>query len=121
MTVMDKPYVVLKSESGIDVVLVEGELDRHIGVPRLEKTLAPLRERPGARVIADFRDVSYCCSTGIALLLDTSDALKRSDGILVLAAVTGAAREPMEILDIPDVIPFYDSTAQALDALEAEG
>ena len=115
---MDKPYVILRSESGIDVVLIEGEIDRHVGVPRLEKTIAHLRMRDCAKVIVDFRDVSYCCSTGIALLLDFSETLKEAGGVLVFSAVAGAAREPMEILDIPDVIPFLDSTADALEALE---
>ncbi len=115
---MDKPFVILRSESGIDVVLVQGEIDRHVGVPRLEKTLARLRGRDGAKVIIDFRDVSYCCSTGIALLLDVSETLKETGGVLVLAAVAGAAREPMEILDIPDIVDFFDSTAEALEELE---
>ncbi|MHC4250676.1 MAG: STAS domain-containing protein [Planctomycetota bacterium] len=115
---MDKPFVVLRSESGIDVVLVQGEIDRHVGVPRLEMTLAPIKRRKAAKVIVDFRDVSYCCSTGIALLLDVSETVKESGGTLVLAAVAGAAREPMEILDIPDIVRFFDSTAEALEELE---
>ena len=114
----DKPFVTLHSESGIDVVMVQGEMDCHVGVPRLEKTLARLKGRKGARIIVDFRDVSYCCSSGIALVLDVSETVKESGGVLVLAAVAGAAREPMDILDIPDVVPFFDSTAEALEALE---
>jgi anti-anti-sigma factor len=116
---MDKPFVILRSETGIDVVLVQGEIDRHVGVPRLEKTLASLRGRDSTKVIIDFRDVSYCCSTGIALLLDFSETLREAGGVLVLAAVSGAAREPMEILNIPDIVPFLDSTAEALEELES--
>jgi len=115
---MDKPYVVLRSDSRIDVVLIQGEIDRHVGVPRLEKTLARLRERAASKVIFDFRDVSYCCSTGIAILLDFYEKLKDAGGVLVFAAVAGAAREPMEILDIPDIVDFFDSTADALEELE---
>jgi anti-anti-sigma factor len=114
----DKPFLVLRSESGIDVVLVQGEIERHVGVPRLELTLAPIKKRAGAKVIVDFRDVTYCCSTGIALVLDVSEALRESGGMLVLSSVAGAAREPMELLDIPDIVRFFDSTAEALEELE---
>ena len=111
-------FAALRSEEGIDVVLLRGEIDRHDGVPRLERTLARLRERPGAKILLDFRDVTYCCSTGIALVLDAYDAVRRSGGFLVCAAVSGAAREPMDLLDIPDVVPFYASVLDALEALE---
>ena len=118
MSERDKPFLVLHSESGIDVVLLQGQLDRHTGVARLERTLARLKARKGAKIIVDFRDVTYCCSTGIAVLLDASETVKESGGLLVVAAVGGAAREPMDILDIPDIVPFFDSTAEALEEFE---
>ena len=114
----DKTYVVLRSEDGIDVVLLRGEIDHHDGMPRLERTLAKLTKRRRAKILLDFRDVTYCCSSGIALVLDAADTVTTGGGILVCAGISGAAREPMELLDIPDVIPFYDSVLEALEALE---
>ncbi len=113
-----KPFVVLHSDTGVDVVMLRGEIDHHEGVLRLEKTLATLGLRSGAKIILDFRDVTYCCSSGIALVLDASDKATESGGVVVCAAVCGAAREPMELLDIPGVVPFFESTADALEALE---
>ena len=118
MRTRDETYAVLRSDEGIDVVLLRGEIDHHEGVPRIERTLSKLRGRSGARILLDFRDVTYCCSSGIALILETADAVRSSGGVLVCAAVSGAAREPMDLLDIPDVIPFYDSVLEALEALE---
>ncbi len=114
----DKTYVVLRSADGIDVVLLRGEIDHHDGMPRLERTLDELKDRPRAKILLDFRDVSYCCSSGIAMILGASDDVKASGGVLVCAAVSGPAREPMDLLDIPDVVPFYDSVLEALEALE---
>jgi len=111
-------FTVLRSDTGVDVVLLRGEIDHHEGAPRLERTLAKLKERKAAKVLLDFRDVTYCCSAGIASILDASEALKEWRGVLVCAAVSGSAREPMELLDIPDVIPFYDSVSEAFEALE---
>ena len=115
----DKPFMTLRSASGIDVVVLTGELDHHAGVPRLEKTLALLKGRGGAKVLLDFHDVTYCCSSAIAQILDASETVKERGGVLVLAAVSGPPRDPMELLDIPDVVPFFETTAEALEALEA--
>jgi anti-anti-sigma factor len=114
----DETFAVLRSEDGIDVVLLRGEIDHHEGMPLLDRTLAGLKGRPGAKILLDFRDVTYCCSSGIALILDTANIVGSQGGVLVCAAVSGAAREPMDLLDIPDVIPFYDSVLEALEALE---
>ena len=113
-----KPYIVLHGGMGIDVALLGGEIDHHEGVPRLEKTLAELKARGATKIILDFHDVTYCCSGGIALILDASEEVKEQGGILVCAAVSGPAREPMDLLDIPDVVPFFDTTAAAFEALE---
>ena len=114
----EKTYAVLHSEDGIDVVLLRGEIDHHDGMPRLERTLSKLTSRPRAKILLDFRDVRYCCSSGIAMILDAADTVTRTGGVLVCAAASGAAWEPMDLLDIPDVIPFYDSVIEALEALE---
>ncbi len=114
----DKTFAVLRSQDGIDVVLLRGEIDHHDGMPRLERTLDELKTRTHAKVLLDFRDVSYICSSGIAMILGTADDVKSTGGVLVCAAVSGPAREPMDLLDIPDVIPFYDSVLEALEALE---
>jgi anti-anti-sigma factor len=121
MSRRDKPFVVLHSDTGVDVVALEGDIDHHEGAPRLEKTLSKLASRGAAKVLLDFREVTYCCSGAIALILDAADALSRAGGGLVCAVVTGAAREPMDLLSIPDVVRFYDTVAEALDALEALG
>ena len=114
----EKTFAVLHSEDGIDVVLLRGEIDHHAGAPRLERTLAALVNRPGARILLDFREVTYNCSGGIALILDASDTVTATGGVLVCAAAAGPAREPMDLLDIPDVVPFYDSVIEAFEALE---
>ena len=114
----EKTFAVLRSEDGIDVVLLRGEIDHHEGMPRLDRTFTILKQRPGAKILLDFRDVTYCCSSGIALILDTADTVGSRGGVLVCAAVSGPAREPMDLLDIPDVVPFYDSVLDALEALE---
>ena len=74
-------YTVLRSENGIDVVLLRGEIDHHEGVPRLERTLAKLMARKSTMVLLDFRDVTYCCSGSIALILDASDELAALGGV----------------------------------------
>lgn len=111
-------FTIIHSETGVDVVLLRGEIDHHEGAPRLERTLAKLKERKAKKVLLDFRDVTYCCSAGIACILDAAEAIKSWGGILACAAVSGAAREPMELLDIPDVVPFYDSVSEGFEALE---
>ena len=113
-----KPYIVLHGGMGIDVMLLTGEIDHHEGVPRLEKTFADLKARGATKVILDFHDVTYCCSGGIAVILDAAEEMKGQNGTLVCAAVSGPPREPMDLLDIPDVVPFFDSTAEAFEALE---
>jgi len=116
----DKPFVVLRSETGIHVVMLSDEIDHHVGVPRLEKTFARLRTIPCAKVILNFREVCYCCSSGIAAVLDLADAVHATGGIVLIAAAWGPAREPMDLLRIPDIIPFYDSVVEALEAIEED-
>jgi anti-anti-sigma factor len=114
----EKTFTVLHSESGIDVVLLRGEIDHHEGAPRLDNTLTKLKARRATRLLLDFRDVTYCCSSGIASILDAAETLRSWGGVLVCAAVAGSAREPMDLLNIPDVVPFFDSVAEAFEALE---
>jgi anti-anti-sigma factor len=113
-----KPFTVLHSETGIDVVLLRGEIDHHDGAPRLDKTLERLKDKRATKVLLDFRDVTYCCSAGIASILDAAETLRTWSGVLVCAAVSGSAREPMDLLNIPDVISFFDAVSEAFDALE---
>lgn len=97
---------------------LSGEIDYHQGVPRLDLTLSGLKDIPRVKVILDFKNVSYCASGGIAAILEASEVIRNNGGQLVCAAVSGAAREPMELLDIPDVVPFHESVEKALQALE---
>jgi anti-anti-sigma factor len=99
-------------------VVLRGEIDHHLGAPRLDRTLSRLVSRIGAKILLDFRDVTYCCSTGIATILDAAEEVRESGGVLVCAAVSGSAREPMDILNIPNVVPFFISVAEALEAME---
>ena len=112
------PFGVLHSTRGIDVVLLRGQLEHHAGSPRLERTLRKLTGRAGAKIILDFHGVTYCCSSAIGAILDASEEVIETGGVLVCAAVSGTARDAMDLLNIPDVIPCFRTTAEAFEALE---
>ena len=114
----ESTFRVLHSESGVDVVLLRGEIDHHAGAPRFDLTLTKLKEKRSTKVLLDFRDVTYCCSSGIALILDIAETLASWGGVVVCAAVAGSAREPMDLLNIPNVVQFFDSVSEAFEALE---
>ncbi len=118
MFVYNRPFSVLRSDTGIYVVMLTGEIDHHTGVPRFDESLERIRDVPGAKVILSFQDVTYCGSGGIGIVLDLWGTLEPAGGLVAIAGATGPARDPFDLLNIPDMLPFYASVAEALRAIE---
>src|SRR6266849_4756491 len=71
------------------------------------------------KVLADFSEVSYIDSTGIGFLIGIyTSVLKNNEGQFVLASLNRRVREVLELTRLANVIPIYQSEADALAALD---
>ncbi|HUJ21872.1 MAG TPA: STAS domain-containing protein [Bryobacteraceae bacterium] len=73
------------------------------------------------KVLADFRDVPYVDSTGIAFVVGVYTSVTRSlGGRFVVSTPNHRVREILDLTRLSTVIPIADDEASALEFLRAE-
>lgn len=105
MTVVRPPeFSCLASlDHGEAVVAVAGELDMSTA-PELSRSLAGVLEQHPQRVTLDLGGLAFIDSTGLTLLVRTSNHLKRHEADLRLAHPTPPVRRVLEIVGLDGLL-----------------
>ncbi|MCM6775385.1 STAS domain-containing protein [Nocardia sp. CDC159] len=90
------------------VVAATGEVDIHTA-PRLQKAVDDAVAQRSGRLIVDLSRVEFFDSSGLNVLLH---ATRIADEVRVVAA--HAARRPLEVTGLSEVIPIFDTIEDAL-------
>jgi anti-anti-sigma factor len=82
-----------------------------------ELMLAPLRSEPVPLVVVDLSHVDYINSPFLSVLLRCWKLATVKGGLMVLAGVSGRARDLLRVTRLDLVWPIYDSRQEAIEAL----
>ena len=93
-----------------------GELDAHT-LERLENELARTLADGVKHIMVDMREVSYCSSRGIGVLVRARKEAVDAGGGLVLMSPPPVVATTMEVLGFDDVFEIVDSEDEAVKAL----
>jgi anti-anti-sigma factor len=85
------------------VVAVSGELDLSTA-PGLGEALAQVVERHPHALTVDLAGLAFIDSTGLTLLVRTSNRLREQDGTLSLASPTPPVRRVLEIVGLDHLL-----------------
>ncbi len=107
---------VKKTDEQVDWVDLEGDLDFHSS-PDLRRELTKLVEHQAAKVIIDFKKVSYIDSSGLATFVELFQRMKRYGGKLVLFNLTPAVRSVFEISKLDSIFKLAGSEKEAVSLL----
>ncbi len=106
----------VRTESGVAVVDVEGEVDIH-GTPHLRDTLTELVKRASAKVVVNMARVNYIDSSGLGVLVGAMKEAGKTGGKLVLAGLTREVRTVFDLTRLARFFEIYDDAATALTRL----
>ena len=105
-----------KSETGFDLVELEGELDFHSS-PDVRNELAKLVERQALKVMVDLKGVNYIDSSGLATFVELFQKMKRYSGTLVLFNLNQGVRSVFEIAKLDTIFKLAASQKEALSLI----
>ncbi len=105
MTVVPPPELTCLASLGHGeaVVAVTGELDLSTA-PALSRSLADVLDQRPQRVTLELGRLEFIDSTGLTLLVRTSNRLKEHDGTLRLAHPTPPVRRVLEIVGLDGLV-----------------
>jgi anti-anti-sigma factor len=99
----------------VSVVTVEGELD--VATAARWEYRVEAAGRQSRTVVLDLSSVRFIDSAGVRTLFRWADAARRVGiRLLVAAPREGAVRRLLDILDLEELTPIFDSTDEALQA-----
>jgi anti-sigma B factor antagonist len=104
------------SDQGVELLLVEGELDIATA-PRLISVLNRAVQEALRSLVVDLSDVDFMDSTGLALLINAHRRLTRRSKGFAVVCPPGPLRRVFEVTDMVDtlhVVPDRDSAWAAL-------
>ena len=104
---------VKKSETGLDLVELDGELDFHSS-PEVRAELGKLVDRQAPKVMIDLKSVNYIDSSGLATFVELFQKMKRYNGTLVLFNLTQGVRSVFEIAKLDTIFKLAASQKDAL-------
>jgi anti-anti-sigma factor len=109
----------VRSHGDVAIVDLHGELSA--GVEEiLNGAYRSATELHAARILLDFRDVTYINSTGIALIVGQLSKARR-DGIAMMAiGLSDHYRQIFEITRLSDFIAIFDDEESALASVTAQ-
>ncbi|MGV9270526.1 STAS domain-containing protein [Kitasatospora sp. NPDC003701] len=103
----------LRTRGGTVVVSPVGELD-YDSVAFLREVLLEAIRQAAERVVVDCRDLSFCDSTGLNLLLNTRAEAERADLALVLAGLQSSVARVFEVTGVQTVFDIRADLGAAL-------
>ena len=105
MTLVRPPQFTCRTtlDHGQAVVEVSGELDM-CTAPELSRSLAGVLDQRPHDVTLDLADVDFIDSTGLTLLVRTSNAQQRHEGTLHLSSPTPPVRRVLEIVGLDGLL-----------------
>ncbi|SOB78943.1 STAS domain-containing protein [Streptomyces sp. 1331.2] len=113
-----RPGLVLRSrttETGAAVCALAGDLDIETLASAAEELTELVARRPSALVI-DLREVAFCDSSGLNLLLRTRIAAEKEGLHLRLAAVAPTVLRVLELTGARTVFTIHETVEEALRA-----
>lgn len=104
------------SESGIEILTLNGRLTLGRELQNLEWTVEELIKSQKNRVVIDMAGVSFIDSAGIGILVGCHGSLTRAGGDLRLAAVTERVLEVFSVTRVDSILPLHSSADDAIKA-----
>ena len=98
------------------VLSIIGEIDLHAS-PKLRESLREVAKNQPARVAADFSNVEYIDSSGLATLIEFVRDNGSSGARLVLFGLKPKVRMVFELVRLNELFTICDSQAEAITAL----
>ena len=103
---------------GIDVFLLEGELDLHYA-PVLRSLLQAKVRAACPALVVDLSDVTFIDSSGLAAIIEYFRDSGEFQGLLCLAGLNTTLQTIFEIVRLDKVIPIFPSRVDAIAAVKA--
>src|SRR5262245_57317386 len=108
-----------QAEPDIVVLHLSGRLTMGRPCEELEAETQELIQQSVAKVILNLADVQRVDSTGFGTLVIASQKLKRAGGELRVVGAHGVVEEIAHSSQIPKIVPFHATLADAVAALRA--
>jgi anti-sigma B factor antagonist len=105
------------SDDGIDVFLLEGEIDLHYA-PVLRSLLQTKVRARCRALVMDLAGVTFIDSSGLAAIIEYFRDSGDCGGLLCLAGLNDTLQTIFEIVRLDKVIPIFGSRAEAITALK---
>lgn len=106
-----------KSENGISIVEIEGEVDLYSS-PELRNVLLNLTKSKTSAILIDLEKVKYMDSSGVATLVEALQQAKKYDGALKLGNLRDAVKDVFELSRLDKVFDIYETIEEAKRAFE---
>lgn len=104
------------SESGIEILKLNGRLTLGRELQHLEWTVEEIIKAQQNRVVLDMAGVSFIDSAGVGILIGCHGTLARAGGGLRLAAVTERVGEVFAVTRIDSILLIHPSADDAVKA-----
>ena len=112
----------VEERAALRILRLQGNVDMN-AVVQIEQFAAKKREEKGfeyKQLLLDFEEVSYIDTSVVASLLKTMCIYKHAHHKMGIINLGEEPRSMFEITKLDKVFFFYDTEAQAIQALEAE-
>ena len=103
------------SKDGIEVVIVEGEIDIYTA-PRLRELLIELARQGSYQLIVNLDKVGFLDSTGLGVLVGGLRRVRAHDGSLDLVCTQQRILKIFRITGLTEVFGIYETADQAIAA-----
>lgn len=104
------------TEDGIVVLTISGSMDLTTA-PVLRDSMIRLIDQGRTRLVLELSRVNLVDSIGVGVLVGLVHRLRPHGGSVVIAAPSPQAGKVLEITQLIRVVPAYDATEAALDAV----
>jgi anti-sigma B factor antagonist len=112
-------HVATQRHADVVVITVTGELDMDTA-PELQEQLTTLLAEGGRQFVFDLGEMPFCDSTGLSVFVRVKNACDELGGDVRLVRPQRSVHRILEISGLTDVLPVFDSLAEALPAQSPE-
>ncbi len=89
----------MASSDPVNILPLEGEIDLHVS-PRVESSLASMIARRPKHVMVDLSGVTFIDSSGLAVLINAMQDIKKYGGKLTLSGINTNVRSIFELAQL---------------------